>query len=102
MTFRLHMKMRFKFVSTARFHESVNQIFKNGKPRQKKNLLTMLGKVSFDAVKVQGKRVLIRVDFNVPQDKTGKITNDQRIVAALPTIQYALDNGLDSLTKIAD
>ncbi|HZL46893.1 MAG TPA: phosphoglycerate kinase, partial [Opitutaceae bacterium] len=43
---------------------------------------------------VAGKRVLIRVDFNVPQDKTtGAITNPQRIVAALPTIQYALDHG---------
>ena len=41
-----------------------------------------------------GKRVLIRVDFNVPQDKkTGAITNNQRIVAALPTIQYALSKG---------
>ncbi|MDR0535329.1 MAG: phosphoglycerate kinase [Puniceicoccales bacterium] len=41
-----------------------------------------------------GKRVLIRVDFNVPQDKkTGAITNNARIVAALPTIQYALDQG---------
>ena len=37
---------------------------------------------------------LIRVDFNVPQDKsTGKITNTQRIDAAIPTIKYALDNG---------
>ncbi|AWI08876.1 phosphoglycerate kinase [Ereboglobus luteus] len=41
-----------------------------------------------------GKRVLIRVDFNVPQDKaTGAITNNQRIVAALPTIKYALEKG---------
>ncbi len=41
-----------------------------------------------------GKRVLMRVDFNVPQDKaTGAITNNQRIVAALPTIKYALDKG---------
>jgi phosphoglycerate kinase len=41
-----------------------------------------------------GQRVLIRVDFNVPQDKaTGEITNNQRIVAALPTIQHALDSG---------
>jgi phosphoglycerate kinase len=41
-----------------------------------------------------GKRVLMRVDFNVPQDKkTGAITNNQRIAAALPTIRYALDHG---------
>ncbi len=41
-----------------------------------------------------GKRCLIRVDFNVPQDKqTGEITNPQRIQAALPTIQYALEKG---------
>ena len=41
-----------------------------------------------------GKRVLIRVDFNVPQDKaTGAITNNQRIVAALPTVKYALSQG---------
>jgi phosphoglycerate kinase len=45
-------------------------------------------------IDVSGKRVLIRVDFNVPQDKTtGAITNPQRIVAALPTINYALDHG---------
>jgi len=41
-----------------------------------------------------GKRVLMRVDFNVPQDKvTGAITNNQRIVAALPTIKFALEHG---------
>ncbi len=41
-----------------------------------------------------GKRVLVRVDFNVPQDKaTGAITNNQRIVAALPTIKHALEQG---------
>jgi phosphoglycerate kinase len=41
-----------------------------------------------------GRRVLLRVDFNVPQDKvTGAITNNQRIVAALPTIRYALEHG---------
>jgi phosphoglycerate kinase len=41
-----------------------------------------------------GQRALIRVDFNVPQDKaTGAITNNQRIVAALPTIKHVLDHG---------
>ena len=43
---------------------------------------------------VQGKKVLLRCDFNVPLDKkTGEITSDKRIVAALPTIQYLLENG---------
>jgi phosphoglycerate kinase len=42
----------------------------------------------------RGKRVLLRCDFNVPQDKqTGVITSDKRIVASLPTIRYLLDRG---------
>ena len=45
-------------------------------------------------VDVHGKKVLLRCDFNVPQDKeTGAITSDKRIVAALPTIRYLLENG---------
>jgi len=45
---------------------------------------------------LNGKRVFIRVDFNVPLDKVDgvmKITSDKRIKASLPTIQYALDHG---------
>ena len=45
-------------------------------------------------VDVSGKKVLLRCDFNVPQDKkTGAITSDKRIVAALPTIRYLLEHG---------
>ena len=45
-------------------------------------------------VEVSGRKVLLRCDFNVPQDKdTGAITSDKRIVAALPTIRYLLENG---------
>ena len=45
-------------------------------------------------VDVAGKKILLRCDFNVPQDKkTGAITSDKRIVAALPTIRYLLDRG---------
>jgi phosphoglycerate kinase len=53
-----------------------------------------MAKLSIRDLDLSGKRVLIRVDFNVPQDKaTGAITNNQRIVAALPTIRFALDKG---------
>jgi len=43
-------------------------------------------------IQVSGKKVLMRVDFNVPM-KDGKITNDNRIVAAVPSIKYVLENG---------
>jgi len=51
-------------------------------------------KKSITDVSLPGKRVVMRVDFNVPQDKTtGAITNPARITAALPTIKYILDQG---------
>jgi phosphoglycerate kinase len=49
-------------------------------------------------LQLNGKRALIRVDFNVPQDKaTGAITNNQRIAAAVPTIRYVLDQGASAI-----
>lgn len=53
--------------------------------------MSLSNKLSVKDLDVSGKRVFIRVDFNVPLD--GKtITNNQRIVAALPTIKYVLEN----------
>lgn len=58
-----------------------------------------LNKLKIDAVPVEGKRVFIRVDFNVPQDKKDPsiITNTQRIDGALPTIQHCLEKGCKSV-----
>ncbi|MER2554877.1 MAG: phosphoglycerate kinase [Thauera sp.] len=42
---------------------------------------------------VRGKKIFIRADLNVPQDDAGNITEDTRIRASLPSIQYCLDNG---------
>lgn len=53
-----------------------------------------MAKLSLGDLEVKGKRVLVRVDFNVPLDKeTGEITNDMRIKASLPTIKHIIDHG---------
>ncbi|HIX13871.1 MAG TPA: phosphoglycerate kinase [Candidatus Anaerofilum faecale] len=51
-----------------------------------------MGKKTVEDIEVKGKRVLVRCDFNVPM-KDGVITNDNRIVAALPTIKKLIENG---------
>jgi len=59
-----------------------------------------LNKLSIDKIEVKGRRVLMRVDFNVPL-KGSEITNNQRIVAAVPTIKYALENGAKSVVLMS-
>ena len=56
-----------------------------------------MNKKTIEDVEVKGKRVLVRVDFNVPQDETGRITDDRRIRAALPTIQYLINHGAKTI-----
>ena len=62
------------------------------------SLSSKLGLASLD---VAGKRVLIRVDFNVPFNSDGTISNNQRMVAALPTINYALEKGARSVVLMS-
>jgi len=58
-------------------------------------------KLGIEQLDLSNKRVLIRVDFNVPLEKDGKITNTQRIDASLPTIEYALKKGAKSVVLMS-
>ena len=51
-----------------------------------------MNKKTLEDIQVNGKRVLVRVDFNVPMDENKNITDENRIVGALPTIKYLLEN----------
>lgn len=65
--------------------------------------MSLTSKLSITDVDLKDKRVLIRVDFNVPLDKKDNttITNPQRIVGALPTIKYAIDNGAKAVVLMS-
>ena len=54
--------------------------------------MSMYNKKSVEDIDVKGKKVIVRVDFNVPFDAEGNITDDKRIVGALPTIKYLADH----------
>jgi len=57
----------------------------------------LYNKMSVEDIDVKGKRVIVRVDFNVPLDSEGNITDDKRIVAALPTIKYLIEHGAKTI-----
>ncbi|MCJ1319665.1 phosphoglycerate kinase [Xylographa vitiligo] len=59
--------------------------------------MSLSNKLAITDVDLKGKRVLIRVDFNVPLDSEKHITNNQRIVGALPTIKYAGEHGAKAI-----
>ena len=52
-----------------------------------------MNKKTIEDIEVKGKKVLVRCDFNVPLDGEGNITDENRIVGAMPTIKYLSDNG---------
>ena len=61
-----------------------------------------MNKKTIRDVNFKGRRVIMRVDFNVPQDKvTGAITNTKRIEAALPSIKYVLEQGAASVVLMS-
>ena len=52
-----------------------------------------MNKLTVKDLNVAGKRVLVRVDFNVPLDENQRITDESRITGALPTIKYLVEQG---------
>lgn len=65
------------------------------------NITAMAGVKSLKDIDVTGKRVLIRVDFNVPMDHHFNISDDSRIRAALPTINFCIDHNACSITLVS-
>jgi len=65
------------------------------------NIKYMSGVKSLQDINIEGKRVLIRVDFNVPVDSHNNISDDRRIRSALPTINYCIDNNACSITLVS-
>lgn len=65
------------------------------------NIKKMQNIKSLRDVEIKDKRVMIRVDFNVPMDEEGEITDDTRIREAIPTINYCIDNEASSIILVS-
>jgi phosphoglycerate kinase len=65
------------------------------------NITYMSGVKNLKDIDITGKRVLIRVDFNVPMDSHFNISDDRRIREALPTINYCIDHNACSITLVS-
>ncbi|PVU87836.1 hypothetical protein BB559_004931 [Furculomyces boomerangus] len=100
------------YLSTAIWYLSIGSILipilykkltYNSKALHKKafSKMSISNKLSVRDVDVSGKRVLMRVDFNVPLDSKANITNNARIVAALPTINLVLKNGASGVVLMS-
>ncbi|KAF4549460.1 Phosphoglycerate kinase [Elsinoe fawcettii] len=63
--------------------------------------MSLSNKLSITDLDLKDKRVLIRVDFNVPLDSNLKVTNPQRITGAVPTIKYAIDHGAKAVVLMS-
>ena len=63
--------------------------------------MSLSNKLAITDLDLEGKRVLIRVDFNVPLDADKHVTNNQRIVGALPTIKYAIEHGAKAVVLMS-
>lgn len=59
--------------------------------------MPMMNKKTIEDVDVKGKKVIVRVDFNVPLDENRNITDDKRIVGAIPTIKYLVEHGAKTI-----
>ncbi|MDF2524735.1 MAG: triose-phosphate isomerase, partial [Clostridiales bacterium] len=59
--------------------------------------MSFMSKKTIEDINVEGKKVIVRVDFNVPLDENKNITDDKRIVGALPTIKYLIEKGAKTI-----